>query len=167
MVRLFDDLLAHARNSVNSNAIVVPVLQTFNLLLEAGALERLSDIGDGLVSLKLLFSLSSRRIGGLKNIQRIHESIRMVVNLLSFKHLYNDCIRVLANCLVHPFPRIRSDTAEKLYLALQTKDVGIETEEAESLLLETEWSSNDISVAERSAKAWAAFMIREDSINYN
>lgn len=38
-----------------------------------------------------------------------------------------------------PHVQIRSDTAECLYLVLQSKDVGIETDEAEEVLLETEW----------------------------
>lgn len=35
--------------------------------------------------------------------------------------------------------QIRSDTAETLYLVLQSKDVGFETDEVEEILLETEW----------------------------
>jgi hypothetical protein len=35
--------------------------------------------------------------------------------------------------------KIRSDTAEYLYLVLQSKDIGNHTDEAEDVLLETEW----------------------------
>ena len=34
---------------------------------------------------------------------------------------------------------MRADTAEYLYLILSSKDTGLETEEAEEVLLETEW----------------------------
>ena len=34
---------------------------------------------------------------------------------------------------------MRADTAEYLYLVLSSKDTGLETEEAEEVLLETEW----------------------------
>lgn len=36
--------------------------------------------------------------------------------------------------------QIRADTAEALFLILQTKDVDRETDEVEDVLLETEWS---------------------------
>ena len=35
--------------------------------------------------------------------------------------------------------QIRADTAEVLYLVLQTKDIGRDTDEVEEILLETEW----------------------------
>jgi hypothetical protein len=35
--------------------------------------------------------------------------------------------------------QIRADTAEYLYLMLQSKDIGKETDEVENLLLEIEW----------------------------
>lgn len=41
-------LLDHAKSSLGSNTIVIPVLQTFNLLLEADALEDLADHEGGL-----------------------------------------------------------------------------------------------------------------------
>jgi hypothetical protein len=42
LVGLVDDLLAHAKLHITSNSVMVPVLQTFNVLLEADALETLS-----------------------------------------------------------------------------------------------------------------------------
>lgn len=46
-VTLVDDLVAHAKSHVTSNAVVIPVLQTFNILIEANALDRLSDDNEG------------------------------------------------------------------------------------------------------------------------
>lgn len=37
------------------------------------------------------------------------------------------------------YEQIRTDTAECLYLVLQSKDIGIETDSAEEIILETEW----------------------------
>ena len=37
------DLVAHARGSLGNNNVVIPVLQTFNLLLEAETLDVLAE----------------------------------------------------------------------------------------------------------------------------
>lgn len=42
------DLIAQASSNLSANNIVVPVLQTVNVLLEADALERLSEDPEGL-----------------------------------------------------------------------------------------------------------------------
>lgn len=41
--------------------------------------------------------------------------------------------------MIYP-DQIRADTAEHLYLVLQSKDLGYDTDEVENILLETEWS---------------------------
>lgn len=43
LLALARDLLAHLRANFTSNGVVVPVLQTFNVLLEADALRRLPE----------------------------------------------------------------------------------------------------------------------------
>lgn len=43
-----EDLLGHARSHLASNIVVIPVLQTFNVLLEADAFRRLSEYPNGL-----------------------------------------------------------------------------------------------------------------------
>lgn len=47
-LNLVMDLLNHARSNLGSNATVIPVLQTFNVLLEADALEDLVGHDEGL-----------------------------------------------------------------------------------------------------------------------
>ena len=42
-----DDLLDRATLNITSNAVVIPLFQTFNLLLEAEILHRLADDSDG------------------------------------------------------------------------------------------------------------------------
>ncbi|KAF7365243.1 TFCD-C domain-containing protein [Mycena venus] len=77
LVALARDLLAHARANFTANAVVVPVLQTFNVLLEADALRRLPEDPKGEKSLQELLSIVTRNVSRLKSIQRIHESMKM------------------------------------------------------------------------------------------
>ncbi|KAJ6613342.1 TBCD protein [Mycena sp. CBHHK59/15] len=147
LVGLTRDLIGHARAHVTSNGVVVPVLQTFNVLLEADALRRLPEDAEGERSLEDLLSIVSRNVARLKSIQRIHESMKIVVNMLAFPTLFERCVASLPDFLAHEFPSIRSDAGEHLYLVLQGTDVGRETDEVEEVLLETEWSSPDLEVA--------------------
>lgn len=47
------DLTNHAKSHITSNAIVVPVFQTFNILVEGNALDRLAEDDEGLRRLAL------------------------------------------------------------------------------------------------------------------
>ncbi|THH16982.1 hypothetical protein EW146_g3747 [Bondarzewia mesenterica] len=132
------DLIAHARKSLGSNNVVVPVLQTFNLLLEADTLDALAEDAKGFNSLQALFNIASRGVSKLKGVLRIHACMRTVVNLLAIPKLHDACVAKLTDFLTHQYPRIRADSAEYLYLVLQTKDFGRETDEVEEILLETE-----------------------------
>ncbi|KAJ7044089.1 TBCD protein [Mycena alexandri] len=147
LVTLAGDLLRHARANFTSNSVVVPVLQTFNVLLEADALRRLPEDSQGEASLQDLVSIATRNVARLKSIQRIHESMKIVVNTLAFPTMFERCVASLPDFLAHHFPSIRSDASEYLYLVLQGTDLGRETDEVEEVLLETEWSSPDIEVA--------------------
>ncbi|KAG7443080.1 TBCD protein [Guyanagaster necrorhizus] len=144
LVTLANDLIKYAKANISSNNIIVPVLQTVNVLLEAGALEKLSSDDSGIKSLDSLHLMASRHIDRLKSVQRIHESMKIVVNLLAFDVMFERCITSLPSFLAHRFPTIRSDAAELLYLKVQSMDLNKDTEEVEELLLETEWSSSDI-----------------------
>jgi hypothetical protein len=44
-------------------------------------------------------------------------------------------------------PQIRAEMARYLYLFLQTRDIGKDTDEVEELLLETEWFVDQFNVA--------------------
>ncbi|KAJ7175827.1 armadillo-type protein [Mycena filopes] len=147
LLTLAGDLLRHARANFTSNGVVVPVLQTFNVLLEADALRRLAGDSQGDASLQELVSIATRNIARLKSIQRIHESMKIVVNTLAFPTVFERCVAILPEFLAHHFPSIRSDASEYLYLVLQGTDLGRETDEVEEVLLETEWSAPDLQVA--------------------
>ncbi|OBZ71620.1 Tubulin-specific chaperone D [Grifola frondosa] len=152
------DLLAQASRNVASNNVVIPVLQTFNILLEADAFERLPQDPAGLQCLRTLLALVSRNVPRLKNPQRILMSMKIVVNLLPISELRSDCIVQLTDFLIHQYPKIRADTAEHLYLMLESKDLGYENDEAEDIILETEWSSGDLSVVEAAAQHFISLL---------
>jgi hypothetical protein len=48
LVTFVGDLVAHAKSHLTQNAIVIPVLQTFNILIGGDALDRLSEDSKGL-----------------------------------------------------------------------------------------------------------------------
>ncbi|KAL0578630.1 hypothetical protein V5O48_003373 [Marasmius crinis-equi] len=94
-VALGNDLYQHAKANLTSNAVMVPVLQVFNVLLEGDALGPLVASEEG---------------------------VKMQTPVVLY-------------------PTVRANAAEFLYLALQRMDLGKQTDEAEDLLLETEWST--------------------------
>ena len=82
--------------------------------------------------------------------------IYSAVDLLAFQALFVAGLEKAADFLVHPFPvvrtsgitncvevltveQIRAATAEYMYLVMQSKDLGKQTDAAEEVLLETEW----------------------------
>ncbi|KAI6030933.1 TBCD protein [Pisolithus orientalis] len=129
---LAGDLIEYALKHITSNNVVVPVLQTFNMLLEADALT---------CSMKNLISIATKNVSRLKNVQRIQESMKIVVNIFTFPSVAKTCLSKIADFLVHPYPRVRSGTAEHLYLVF------------EELLLETGWSSTDVERVKEAAQA--------------
>lgn len=140
---LAKDLLAPAAQNLSANNVVVPILQTFNVLLEADAFDPLPEQPSGLDSLRSLLRIASRNVARLKNLQRIMMSMRIVVNILPLEPLRAECVAQLPSFLTHQYPKVRADTAEHLYLVLQSKYLGFETDGIEEVLLETEWTSSD------------------------
>jgi len=134
-----------AQDSPSANSVLIPVLQTFVVLLENDVLNRLCDSSVGLSGQEILhqlLDLVTKNVGRLKSVQRVEESMKTVVNMLAIPETRELVIPALASFLQHRYPRVRADTAEALYLVLQTKDVTY-NEEAETILLETEWSKTD------------------------
>ena len=94
LCELVVDLIDHAKSNITANAIIVPVFQTFSVLLEADVLRQLPNEVSGLrrcvsrgigmlqpnteiFSLTSLLHISSKNIDRLKSVQRIHESMKM------------------------------------------------------------------------------------------
>ncbi|KAG1906602.1 tubulin folding cofactor D C terminal-domain-containing protein [Suillus fuscotomentosus] len=144
---LCDDLIECAQGRTTSNAVVVPILQTFNMLLEADVLSRLSSVDNGPSKLERLLNIATRNVQRLKNVQRVQESMKIVVNLLVVSSVSKSSSERIIDFLSHPYPKIRTSTAEYLYTFIQSRDLGWEADEAvDELLLETEWSSESMEV---------------------
>jgi len=143
------DLIAEAKSNLSSNTKVIPVLQALNALLEADALEKLCDNEDGIKSVQALLSISSRGVSRLKNVHRIQECMKTVVNLLALPQISDSCVPRLVDFFTHQYPTIRAETARYLYLFLQSRDIGRDTDEVEELLLETQWFSGQSDIGEK------------------
>ncbi|KAG1885037.1 TBCD protein [Suillus subluteus] len=147
LFELCDDLIECAQGKTTSNAVVVPILQTFNMFLEADVLSHLSSVDSGPSILEKLLNIATRNVLRLKNVQRVQESMKIVVNLLVVSSVSKSSSERIIDFLSHPYPKIRTSTAEYLYTFTQSRDLGWEADEAvEELLLETEWSSESMQV---------------------
>ncbi|KAG6918758.1 hypothetical protein DXG01_011949 [Tephrocybe rancida] len=136
---LVNDLIAQAKSNLASNATVIPVLQTFNILLEGGALTTLSGDAHGLASLERLLDVVTRNTSRVKSVPRIHECMK-----------------------IHQFPSVRSNSAEFMYVFLQGIDLGVDTDAVEEILLETEWSStNEVVTGEAATRVVELFLNSE------
>ncbi|KAH7098995.1 ARM repeat-containing protein [Auriculariales sp. MPI-PUGE-AT-0066] len=138
LVDLIDDVLSLIKNNFSANHIAIPALQTFAVLAEAEVLKRLETTPDGQKSLEGLFKVAIKNADKIKNVQRIATTMRIVVSLIYVESMSKAAISALQIFLSHKFPKIRSDTAEQIYLALQSEG-GDASEELEEVLLETEW----------------------------
>ncbi|KLO11459.1 TBCD protein [Schizopora paradoxa] len=144
LLSLAVDVLSDAKKSPSSNIVVVPILQTFNVLLEAEALSRLNDGASGTVLIKELMNLASRNVEKLKSPQRVLESMKIIIYFIASNTLRAEAVPHLSRFLLHAFPKasasqfVRGDTAEALYLSLQTKDIEYD-DEVDEILLETDW----------------------------
>ncbi|KAG5648314.1 hypothetical protein DXG03_004886 [Asterophora parasitica] len=150
---LVEELIARAKTNVASNAVVIPIIHTFNVLLEGDALIRLSEDARGIKNLQQLLSITATGVARLKSVPRIQETMKLVVNFLPFQPLFETIVPKLLDFLGHQFPSIRSSSAEYLYVFLQGADIGKDTDEVEELLLETEWSSPDGSSTKGAAES--------------
>ncbi|KIY45609.1 ARM repeat-containing protein [Fistulina hepatica ATCC 64428] len=139
LLALTRDLLERGTRHFTANFIFVPVLQTLNALLTSDVLTSLVGISDGVESLRSMHALASRNLLRMKSVQRVVESMKLVVDLMRFKTVRPSCVQTLCTFLQHQFPHVRAETAEYVYMFLQSVDIGLETDDAEEVLLETEW----------------------------
>lgn len=93
---LVSDLIDFGKTNAASNTVIVPVFQTFVLLLEADAFRELAALSDGRnrsawfilsinnlidpCSLRTLLDMATRNIEKIRNIRRIYESMKMYVS---------------------------------------------------------------------------------------
>ncbi|KAL1722870.1 armadillo-type protein [Schizophyllum commune] len=144
---LLQDVLDHGKAHFTSNMVFVPVLQTFNVLLSAEKLQDALSGKDIHKQLSAVRVLATKNITRLKNVQRIQESMKIIVNLLpltfSNQQEYIPCVEALASFLTHEFPHIRTASAEYMCQLLPGVDLEGREEAVEEVLLETEWISPD------------------------
>ncbi|PPR01746.1 hypothetical protein CVT24_001566 [Panaeolus cyanescens] len=151
LLEFLTDLINHAKSHMTSNPVVIPVFQTLNIMFEAYLLDELPKEPSGLQLLKTLLHMASKNVDKMKSVQRIQEATKIAINLLALKPIRDEKVSSLNNFLTHPFPRVRADAAEYLYVMLQSRDLDMETEEIEEILLETEWTTGDMSVAQNAS----------------
>ncbi|KIK69557.1 hypothetical protein GYMLUDRAFT_79682 [Collybiopsis luxurians FD-317 M1] len=159
LLSIVNDLYGHAKAHSTANSIVIPVLQVFNILLEGDAVRLLENDPEGFQVLEQLFLMVSRYVDRIKNVKRLHQSMKVAVHLLSFPKLYAQCVQALSRFLSHQYPSVRSETAEFLYISLQSTDFDRDTEEAENVLLETEWSSSEMSEVKEAAESVSRLLL--------
>ncbi|KAI5896933.1 ARM repeat-containing protein [Schizophyllum commune H4-8] len=152
LYELLQDVLDHGKAHFTSNMVFVPVLQTLNVLLSSEKLQDAlsdKDLSNQLSAIRLL---ATKNITRLKNVQRIQESMKIVVNLLpltfSNQEDYVLCVEALTFFLTHEFPHIRTASAEYMCQLLPGVDLEGREEAVEEVLLETEWISPDKNLLE-------------------
>lgn len=92
-----------------------------------------------------MLDMATRSVNVVKSIPRLLASIQLTTNLLCITSLQASIItNKLKSFLLHPFPIIRSTSAELIYVQAQNY-VDNFTEEAENTLLSIEWSQVSIS----------------------
>lgn len=78
----------------------------------------------------------------IKSVPRLNDSAKIVIGLLSISPVAHKAVEALPSFLKHRFPKVRSTTAEALYLALQGMDAEFD-DEVEEALLQTTWTGNE------------------------
>ncbi|PWN32854.1 ARM repeat-containing protein [Meira miltonrushii] len=140
------DLTALALANVRSNRLFVPCIQAFNVLIEEGIIDdRISESGKELKCITRMLDMATRSVNVVKSIPRLLASVQFTTNLLCITSLQSGVItNKLKNFLLHPFPIIRSTSAELIYVQGQNHLDNF-TQEAEDTLLSTEWAQASIS----------------------
>ncbi|KAF8827678.1 hypothetical protein HHX47_DHR4000098 [Lentinula edodes] len=78
LLSIANDLLDYANANSAANSVVIPVFQVFNILFDGDAFRLLEEADEGIQFLRRLFSMVSRYPGRIKNIKRLHQSMKTV-----------------------------------------------------------------------------------------
>jgi len=140
-----ESLILVAEANFSASGVVAPVLQIFNALLESDVIQRMSQYSLGLQRIEHMLDLALKNVSRIKNVARVQESMRMIVNLMAVPSLFKQRIPSLKSFFLHRVPKIRMGTAEYFYLKMQSTDslMNGSADEIETVILETEWMSND------------------------
>lgn len=115
--RISDALLNLLRNSLSVERTLVPILQLFAYLLDAGVLQRLAAVlaGPGF-KWRTLLSLVQKAHFKSTAMPKLLVAVDVYRGLAEVPEIRNEVITKLANMLMHPFPRIRVAVAETLWV---------------------------------------------------
>lgn len=139
---LLTDLCNLLSSHLGANRIAIPTLMTLARIFASDA-TCLSAAGVDSKVYSRALALANRGVGTLKSIDRITAAMRVTVSALDLPHpdVRAAAAAALPPFLGHRFPRIRSASAEALYLALSEGERGDEMDpELEEALLETCWT---------------------------
>lgn len=135
----FYSLFALFQTSASEERLVVPILSTYQLLLQAGLLAKLST--DRHEHFKSVLHLAVREVRRSKDPKKIMAGVNVIVGFLNLSDFQGTGTHpdngrqpewkqmAIANSLsflLHAFPRIRKHAAEQLYLALSAKDMELQ-----------------------------------------
>lgn len=92
-----------------------------------------------------MLDMATRSVNVIKSIPRLLASVQLTTHLLCLSNLQATIIKTkFKGFLLHPFPIIRSTSAELIYVHTQNQLNNFPLE-AEDLFLSTEWSQASIS----------------------
>ncbi|KAG9019897.1 hypothetical protein FRB90_000027 [Tulasnella sp. 427] len=137
---LVQAILKTGQTNFTSNNIFIPVLQTLAEMTEGGVTRKLAASGS-VVLVENILSLASRNADKIKSVPRLNDSAKIVIGLLAIPSVADKAVDKLPVYLKHGYPKVRSTTAENLYLALQGMDIEFE-DEVEDALLQTTWTDD-------------------------
>jgi hypothetical protein len=143
IIALISEIIDVAKKQPLANQVIIPTLQTLDVLLEADALGKLEGSEEGITVLHEILTFVTKNADKLKNVQRIQVSMKICIGFVAIPKISTSAIQKILPFLCHQFPKIRSACAEALYTVLQTHDIipSENEEEVDSLLLETSWIS--------------------------
>ncbi|GHJ90423.1 hypothetical protein NliqN6_6825 [Naganishia liquefaciens] len=157
-------LLAFGARNLTKQRIFTPVLMTAYELAQAEVWNVLEPASECTQDLLKLVNLAARGLGVIKNMDRLTSALKLyvpydlctsayplanptarrlpksssIVACLTVPVAQKTALRHIPSLLSHAFPRIRTLTAEQIYLALQT--MGIEDPALDERLLGTPWA---------------------------
>ncbi|KAF8713101.1 Tubulin folding cofactor D C terminal, partial [Rhizoctonia solani] len=151
LLGLMDSLLETGRANTSANSIMIPLLKTIDILFGGEVLGRLCSNDDGVKRLISALELAGKGAERLKNVERITAAMKVVVDFVALAPTGSLASKYVELFLGHRFPRVSADTAEALYLLMQTQDLD-EPDGLEAVLLQTAWINVDEQTRREKAK---------------
>ncbi|KAK6333549.1 hypothetical protein TWF718_011357 [Orbilia javanica] len=119
--------------AATDDRVVVPALAMLGGWFESGLMEKLDG---GEFRFQSLFSLTQKAHFKSSNVAKLSGAVKIYNGLASIKSTRTPSVKKLVSMLLHPFPKIRTEVSETLYLIISLEG---DQEEAEVLLMETNW----------------------------